>query len=183
VLDQVGSNVVPDYTGAQQRFDSDAAFFHHVERTLPTGSAVFNLPYLFFPESGTVNDVGPYDTARGLLHTNDLKWSWGGVVGTKADWASAAARSTPAEMLDRITAVGFRGIVLDRRGYGSDGSLREYGLDAALGAPEFKSADGTLAYFDLRAWAREAKARLGPAGFAAKKVEALHDKRMPKVIG
>jgi phosphoglycerol transferase len=182
ILDQVAPTVVPDYAAAQQRFDSDEAFFTKVERELPKGSAVFDLPYQFFPESGIVNGIGPYDQVRGYLHTNGLKWSWGGVIGTGADWVAAAAQqpSTP-ELLDRISAVGFRAVVLDRRG--DVGGKREAGLTDALGPPAFESPDGTLAFWDVRDWARDARQRLGAAGFAAKRAEALRDRAKPKLAG
>jgi phosphoglycerol transferase len=176
VLDQVSPTVVPDYAAAQWRFESDEKFFSGVEAELPKGSAVFNLPYQFFPESGTVNNIGPYDQVRGYLHSDDLKWSWGGIVGTDVDWAAAATQqpSTP-ELLDRITAVGFRGVVLDRRG--DEEAIRELALRDALGPPTFDNRDHTLAFWDLRHWARDARRRLGAAGFAAKRVEALRDRR------
>ena len=120
IFDQVSNQVVPDYADAQVRFKNDEQFFQRVERTLPTGSAIFTLPYLFFPESGVVNNVGPYDNVRGYLHTDGLKWSWGGVIGTESDWVAGAAQSKPETMLERAAAVGFTGLVLDRRGYGGD---------------------------------------------------------------
>jgi phosphoglycerol transferase len=176
VLDQVSPAVVPDYAAAKWRFNADERFFTKVERELPTGAAVFNLPYQFFPESGVVNGIGPYDQVRGYLHTDDLQWSWGGVVGTDVDWIAAATQqpSTP-EMLDRISAVGFRGIVLDRRGDAE--AIRELALRDALGTPDFDNADHTLAFWDLRDWARDARRRLGAAGLAAKRAEALRDRR------
>jgi len=182
ILDQVAPTVVPDYKAAQHRFDSDEKFFAKVERELPKGSAVFNLPYQFFPESGIVNGIGPYDQVRGYLHTDGLEWSWGGVVGTDADWAAAAAQQpSTEELLDRISAVGFSGIVLDRRG--DVGEKREAGLTDALGPPTFASPDGTQAFWDTREWASDARRRLGKAGFAAKRREALADRGKAKVAG
>ncbi len=182
ILDQVAPTVVPDYAAAQGRFDSDEAFFAKVERDLQKGAAVFNLPYQFFPESGIVNGIGPYDQVRGYLHTDDLSWSWGGVVGSDADWAAAAAQQpSTEELLDRISAVGFSGVVLDRRG-DVDGA-REEALTDALGPPQFKSPDGTLAFWDTREWARDARRRLGKAGFTAKRAQALRDRGEAKRAG
>src|SRR5262249_4386606 len=131
--------------------------------------------YQFFPESGVLNGIGPYDQVRGYLHTDGLEWSWGGVIGRNADWVAATAQqpSTP-ELLDRISAVGFSAIVLDRRG--DVGGKREAELTDALGPARFKSRDNTLAFWDTRAWARDARRRLGAAGFAAKRAEALRDR-------
>ena len=84
-------------------------------------------------------------------------------------------------MLDRISAVGFRGLVLDRRG-DVDG-LRESALTDALGPPRFESPDGTLAFWDVRDCGTATRARLGAAGFAAKRAEALRDRGEPKRAG
>lgn len=182
VLDQVSPEMTPHYRETRRQFESDQAFFREVEDTLPRGAAVFNLPYVFFPESGTVEGVGPYDTARGYLHTRDLRWSWGGVVGTDADWAAGAAQGAGKEMLDRITALGFRGLVYDRRGYGGN-SLREYFLAQLIGTPPLVSPDEELAFYDLRPWAAAARRRLGADGMRAKAEAALRDHGRPRSTG
>lgn len=182
LLDQVAPRVVPDYRATKTRFDSDARFFAGVERRLPPGAAVYNLPYLFFPESGTVAGVGPYDNARGYLHTSGLRWSWGGMFATEADWAAGAAQSEPAEMLDRVTALGFRGLVLDRR-VATAQPDREASLTALLGRPVLVSPRRDLAFWDLRPWAADARARLGAGGLRAKAAEALADRGRPRQLG
>ena len=181
VLDQFAPGMAPRYAETEKTFDSDATFFSRVERTLPKGSAVFNLPYVFFPESGIVNGIGPYDTARGFLHTDGLRWSWGGVIGTDADWVAGATQGDTGEMLDRAVAMGFRGLVLDRRGYPN--GLREFAIAQATGDDGFASPDDTLVFFDLRDYARQARARLGAEGLRAKRAEALRDHGQPRAIG
>ena len=181
VLDQFAPRMTPRYDETEKTFDSDATFFSRVERTLPEGSAVFNLPYVFFPESGVLNGVGPYDTARGFLHTDGLRWSWGGVIGTDADWVAGATQGDTDEMLDRAVAMGFRGLVLDRRGYPN--SLREIAVARATGDEGFASPDDTLVFYDLRDYARQARARLGAAGLRAKRAQALRDHGNPRSVG
>ena len=182
VLDQVSPATVPHYAENRRAFDSDRTFFRRVEATLPRGSAVFTLPYLFFPESGAVGGIGPYDTVRGYLHTDDLNWSWGGVIGTDADWVAATAaltESDPGPMLDRIAAVGFGGLVLDRRGDVADGGgvgPREQALTDVLGEPDTTSPDGALVFWDLRPWATEARTRLGASGWRHLRAVALADR-------
>jgi hypothetical protein len=180
-LDQFSPRMVPRYDETAQVFDSDRTFFTRVERTLPPGSAVLNVPYLFFPESGTIFGIGPYDSARGYLHTDDLRWSWGGVVGTEADWAAGAIQGDTTRMLERAAALGFRGLVLDRRGY--DDRAREDDIRRITGDPGFTSPDGTLVFFDLRDHGRAVRARLGPDGVRALRAEALADRGDPRVFG
>lgn len=181
VLDQFAPEMKPHYDATAATFDSDKAFFAKVRDTLPAGSAVFNVPYVFFPESGTVNGIGPYDTVRGYLQTDDLRWSWGGVIGTDADWVAGATQSDTPEMLDRAVAMGFTGLVLDRRGYPN--ALRELAIADLVGEPSAVSADKTLVFFDLRDYAKEVEDRLGAAGLRAKRAEALADTGRPRSIG
>ena len=181
VLDQFAPDMTPDYAKTEAQFDSDQTFFAEVERTLPKGSAVLNLPYVFFPESGIVNDIGPYDSVRGYLQTDGLRWSWGGVIGTEADWAAGAAQSKVPELLDRAVALGFTGLVLDRRG--EPNILREVAIIDVLGEPTAISPDKTLAFYDLRDYAKETAERLGADGLAAVRRRALADTGNPRAFG
>jgi phosphoglycerol transferase len=183
ILDQYAPRFTPDYAATEAQFDSDEAFFSRVERRLPAGAAVFNLPYVYFPEAGLRNGIGPYDTARGYLQTRHLRWSWGGVVGTQADWVAGAAQSAPREMIDRLAALRFSSIVFDRRGDTSGGGLREAALQEVVGMPDFVSRDGTLSFYDLRDELRDARARMGDAGVQAKRSQSLDDTGTPKPTG
>lgn len=181
VLDQFAPDMTPRYRQTAATFRSDEKFFAAVQDALPAGSAVFNVPYVFFPESGTVNGIGPYDTVRGYLQTDGLDWSWGGVIGTDADWVAGATQSDTPEMLDRAVAMGFTGLVLDRRGYPNP--LRELAIDDLVGDPTVISADKTLLFYDLRDYAKDLRARLGAEGMRAKRAEALADSGRPRSIG
>ncbi len=181
VLDQFSPRMVPRYDETATVFASDRTFFARVERTLPPGSAVLNVPYMFFPESGTIFGIGPYDSARGYLQTDGLRWSWGGVVGTEADWAAGAIQGDTTDLLERAVALGFGGLVLDRRGY--EDRAREDEIRRITGDPGFASPDGTLAFFDLREYGRTVRARLGPDGMRALRATALADRGNPRVFG
>lgn len=99
------------------RFRTDAAFFAEVERTLPGGS-VFNLPYVAYPETFAVGKVFSYDHARGYLHTDTLRWSFGAMEGREADlWQREVSIAPPERMLPRLVARGFDALFIDRRGY------------------------------------------------------------------
>ena len=92
VADQTSSADVPDYKALERAWDSDDVFMHGIQRDLGSGAAVFQLPYVFFPEAGTIVGTGPYDQVRGWLHADSLRWSWGSVRGRDGDWQGAVVR-------------------------------------------------------------------------------------------
>src|SRR6476619_6682265 len=77
ILDQVSPAVIPDYAATAVRWDSDAQLVGRVERMLPAGASVFELPYRYFPEAPQMGSLGPYDLVRPYLHSQGLKWSFG----------------------------------------------------------------------------------------------------------
>jgi hypothetical protein len=163
VFDQTSSSDVPDYDALERAWDSDEVFMHRIERELGAGAAVFQFPYVFFPEAGMIVGTGPYDQVRGWLHADSLRWSWGSVRGREGDWQGALSRLEPTDALDALTAVGFAGLMIDRAGYEDRGALMEYGYTTTLGQEPQVSPDGRLLFYDLGPWARALRERLTPA--------------------
>jgi len=163
VADQTSSADVPDYNALERTWDSDDVFMHRIQRDLGSGAAVFQMPYVFFPEAGTIVGTGPYDQARGWLHADSLRWSWGSVRGRDGDWQGALVRLPAPEALDALTAVGFTGLMIDRAGYVDHGAGIEAEYTRTLGQEPQVSPDGRLLFYDLRPWARDVRARLTKA--------------------
>lgn len=180
VLDQVSPAVVPDYQATAQRWHSDARFVSHVERTLPRGASVFQLPYRFFPEAQMRGALGPYDLGRLYLHSSGLRWSWGGMRGRQAgDWPASTSVKPVEEMLDRVAAAGFDGLVDDVGvGYRA-GAASPDDITKALGQRPFVSRDRELLFWDLRERRRALRARLGAAGVRQLRAETLDDRSVP----
>ena len=99
-------------------FEHDKNFIESIEKSLPANSAIYQLPYLGYPEFNAVNNVGSYDQARGHLHSTTLKWSFGGIRGREGDWFYRKLAHLPIEQqLTVVEALGFAGVYIDRRGY------------------------------------------------------------------
>jgi hypothetical protein len=179
ILDQVSPAVVPDYAATKARWDSDAAFVAHVQRALPSGASVYELPYRYFPEAPTVGTLGPYDLVRPYLHSDSLRWGWGGMLGREADWQASTAVLPAREMLDRIAAVGFDGLVYDEGSTYHAGEPFPEDISAALGTRPFVSRDGELDYWDLRPYRRALRARIGADGMRRLRAVALADRSAP----
>jgi phosphoglycerol transferase len=106
----------------QTLVSNDAAFVGAIEAKLPLRAAIYQLPYMAYPESSSVNGLGSYDQARGLLNSTNLRWSFGGMRGRTGDWFFRKLAQLPIDQqVSIIKAIGFSGIYVDRRGYLGEG--------------------------------------------------------------
>jgi phosphoglycerol transferase len=178
ILDQVSPASIPDYRATEARWNSDQAFVGRIELTLasePGTPAVFEFPYQYFPEAPSRGALGPYDLVRGYLHSDGLAWSWGAVRGRGADWQLRALERPVPELLDRVAAVGYSGLLLDRVATGGDAAGVEDQVSEVLGERPAVSDDGELVFWDLRDHARDLRRRLGADGVAQLRRETLAD--------
>lgn len=134
-----------------QNYDSDKAFVEEIEAREPKGSMIYQMPYHPYPEAGGVNGMMDYDLFAGFLHSQELRWSYGGMKGREADKYNSEVAELPlAQRIDRIYNDGFAGIYVDRRAYTTEelGSL-ETQLAQLTGDKGMISNNGCLSYFSL----------------------------------
>jgi len=179
VFDQTSPADVPDYRALDRAWHSDDVFMHRIERELGPGAAVFQMPYVFFPEAGAIVGTGPYDQVRGWLHADSLRWSWGSVRGREGDWQGALVRLDAPAALDALTAVGFSGLMIDRAGYEDHGAAIEAEYTQTLGQQPQVSPNSRLLFYDLRSWSRDLHARLSKAAIAALRRKTLDTRAAP----
>jgi hypothetical protein len=79
------------------------------------------------------------------------------------------------ELLDRVAAVGYSGLLFDRVAMGTDPAQVQEQISNVLLQRPIVSANGELAYWDLRERARDLRERLGAAGVAKLRRETLAD--------
>jgi phosphoglycerol transferase len=165
-------------------FEHDKTFIKSIEKSLPVASAIYQLPYMGYPEYSPVNNLNSYDQVRGHLHSNTLKWSFGGIRGREGDWFYRKLAHLPIEQqLVVAQALGFTGVYIDRRGYlntktdkrclafeGNKIALLKndcltvneieqdiaavLDLDGARGATKLVSSDKQLSFFPIQAGAK-----------------------------
>ncbi|MDQ6750079.1 MAG: hypothetical protein M3Z33_04920 [Actinomycetota bacterium] len=152
-FDQTSPAVVPPYAAIKAQFQSDKDFVTAVERRLPRGADVFQLPYTPFPESIAPGRMLDYDEFRGYVHSHALRWSYGAIKGRPADWAGELGDKATDQVVPAVTAAGFAGIYVDRFGYADNGAGIEHSIAAIAGGTPILSADNRLAFFDLRPYA------------------------------
>jgi len=135
----------------KKSFLQDRDFVRQIENSLPKGSAVYQLPYVKFPEGEPVNKVQIYDLVSGFLHSKNLKWSFGGMKGREGDLFYRALSVEPIEkQLEVIKKLGFSGIYIDRRGYVDSANALIEKLNLLLKtSPSFFREDGEVVFFKV----------------------------------
>jgi phosphoglycerol transferase len=126
-----------------------------------------------------MGSLGPYDLVRPYLHSQGLKWSFGGMLGRDADWQASTAALPAREMLDRVAAIGFDGLLDDFGSTYQGGAASADDISAVLGEKPALSHDLQLGFWDLRAYRRELRDRLGADGVRALRKKALADRTVP----
>jgi phosphoglycerol transferase len=135
----------------KKSFLQDRNFIQQIEKSLPKGSAIYQLPYVKFPEGEPVNKVQIYDLASGFLHSKNLKWSFGGMKGRDGDLFYRALSVEPIErQLEVIKELGFGGIYIDRRGYLDSANSLIKKLTESLKSPiTLAREDGEVVFFKI----------------------------------
>lgn len=151
LLDQTAPPSAPHRAAGQRAFALDRDFVGAIEKALPPGSAVYQLPYMGFPEVGPRERMEAYDHMAGFLHSRTLRWNYAGMKGRDGDlFYRALAQEPMAQQLAVMRRLGFAGIYLDRGGYADHGQAAVAELTALLGAaPSLVRADGEVVFFRL----------------------------------
>lgn len=150
-LDQTPTNFRAQIRLARAAYETDRNFIQSIETRMPTGAALYQLPYLEFPETGPFNGMHAYDQLSGFINSRKLRWSFGGMQGREGDLTLRALSSEPiAEQLPRIRTMGYSAIYIDLRGYADHGKSIVAALTGLLGRPAMLTrADGNVVVFAL----------------------------------
>lgn len=146
-----------------RRYHEDAAYFGQIEAAMP-GGMVFQLPFVPYPETFAVGQLGGYEHVRGYLHTETVRWSFGAVKGREADqWQREVAALPMKDLLRRLAVAGFDGLYLDTRGF-AEGDRRHWMISIYLNDddPRWVSPGGHMSTYDLRPYRERLRAELGP---------------------
>ena len=101
--------------------ESDRTFTRELEKRLPAGSMVFQLPVMDFPES-PVAGLAPYEHFRPYLHSEKLRFSFGAIKGRpREQWQHRLVTLPLPEIISRLETFGFGAIYVNRRGLNENG--------------------------------------------------------------
>ncbi|MBI2513733.1 MAG: hypothetical protein HYV96_17335 [Opitutae bacterium] len=111
-----------------------------IERTLPAGAKVFQLPAAPFPEAGRIVAMPDYEHLLPMLATRTLRFSFGHLRTSPAHrWENHVARLPAEQLVAALQEAGFALLWIDRRGFADEAvalvvRLRAAGL-AELSVP------------------------------------------------
>lgn len=167
LLDQISPRALPDYNTVKLQFASDDAFVRAIERTVPRGALIFQLPFATFPESPPLANMQDYDLLRGYLHSDHLRWSYGTIRGREENaWFRQTAALPARQLVETLGWAGFSGISINRQGFSDNGARVERELTDLLGLP-IQSPDEELAFYSLKDYHRRLEQHTSPNERAA----------------
>jgi phosphoglycerol transferase len=190
VADQTSRFFVPNFSRDVAEYHSDGRFDAAIQRTLPAGAEVMELPYVPYPE-GYQPYMSPaqtlpfsevtnfeYELGRPYIQSHGLSWSYGAMKGRAANWSAQLAPKPLDLSVTGATAAGFEGLTVDVAGYpGAEAQVRA-ALRHLLHAPARPSADGSLLFYDLRPFARRLRSTHTAAQLTALRDAVLHPLRL-----
>ncbi|MGI8729230.1 MAG: hypothetical protein ACR2LK_04470 [Solirubrobacteraceae bacterium] len=176
LYDQTNRSFVPPYSATKADYGSDRAFVAAIERQMPAGAEIFQMPYTPFPGNPRIVELPDQDLLRPYIQSSDLRWSYGSMKGRPEDWVDdfyglaeeqVAALTVPVSS-DRppqadvaaLAAAGFEGIYIDRFGYGDRAAALEADLRRVTGAAPLVSPNGRMSFFSLLGTQRSLSSRL-----------------------
>jgi phosphoglycerol transferase len=132
-------------------FDRDREFVAAIEKRVPNGAAIYQMPYQPFPEVPPLNHLGAFVLLVGAIHSTQLRWSFGTMKGREGDAFFRALAEEPLDaQLHVLRQLRFSGIYIDRRGYVDNGHAVEDRLRQLLDEqPSLVRSDGRVAFYDL----------------------------------
>jgi phosphoglycerol transferase len=166
VADQTSRFFVPNFTKDAAEYHSDAALDTTIERTLPRGAKVMEVPYVPYPE-GYQPYMAPgqtlpfseitnfeYELGRPYIQSHGLSFSYGAMKGRATNWTAQFAAKPLAVSVIGATAAGFQGLTVDADGYPDTLPSVVATLRRLLGVAPRYSDDHTFLFYDLRPYAR-----------------------------
>jgi hypothetical protein len=190
VADQTAPYFVPDFSRDAAEYHSDAALDATLERTLPHGASVMELPYEPYPEGyqpyEAPNQTLPYsydtnfeyELGRPYIQSRGLSFSYGAMKGRASNWAAQLAAKPLALSVIGATAAGFQGLLVDADGYPGAAPAVVETLRRLLGAGPRYSDDHTFLFYDLRPYRRRLRSHHTAAQLSALRAATLYPLRL-----
>jgi hypothetical protein len=190
VADQTSGFFVPNFAKDAAVYHSDAALDATIERTLPRGASVMELPYVPYPEGYQPNSAPgqtlpfseitnfEYELGRPYIQSHGLSFSYGAMKGRATNWAAQLAAKPLALSVIGTAAAGFQGLTIDADGYPGALPAVVGTLRRLLGVGPRISADRTFLFYDLRPYARRLRSTYSAAQLRGLRAATLYPLRL-----
>jgi hypothetical protein len=97
---------------------ADRTLVSKMEKSLPKGAMVFQLPVVDFPEAPAVERMTDYEQLRPYLHSHWLRFSYGSDKGRPRErWQKEAEQSGAQSLVKTAERYGFSCLLINRFGY------------------------------------------------------------------
>jgi len=124
----------------QNYYLTKKSFFSSIEQLKNKDSAIYQLPYMPYPENPPIHNLKDYELFDGFLFTKKLKWSYGNIKGTAGDRIiESLSKKNISEQIEFIKKIGFDGIYLNQNGYADNQILND--LIDKIGKPQIKNEE------------------------------------------
>jgi phosphoglycerol transferase len=139
-----------EYTHIVAEVPTIEAFVSQLEKLLPDGAKVLQLPFRTY-----LNDTGflrmqPYDHFKLYLLSHRIRWSYPALSNEQVAWQQAAASLPGRQLPYQLAREGFAAIVIDRYGYADAGAAITAEIRGALGERDVIAQTARYVAFDIR---------------------------------
>jgi hypothetical protein len=125
-------------------------FVGDLERQLPAGAMVFQLPLRTYLNDSGVAKLQPYELFKPYLVSRSLRWSYPALSNAQVSWQEAASRLEPTRLPYQMVREGFAAIVVDRHGYDDGGAGIVAALRTASPEPPIVAQSNRYVAIDIR---------------------------------
>ena len=149
VLDQTPKPCHSCLEANQAAAEMDHRFVTAISNLIPADAAVYQLPYMSFPESVPPYKMGSYEHFILIAHSPTLRASYGGIAGSAGDWFFRGMETLPfPQQMEAMRKLGFHGVWIDRRGYADHANAIIASAVAYFGhEPDLTREDGEIVFF------------------------------------
>ncbi len=132
----------------QQSYLSDKTYVAQIEGATTPDAAIYQLPYMRFPESGPLEKLTDYDLAKPYLHSKNLHWSFGTIADREGDaFFYALSQESIEVQLEVVRYLGFAGLYLNRGGYADNGLAIEEQIRKIIHSQPLLNSSGQIAFY------------------------------------
>ena len=167
--------------GASKITKAATQYAQATNMAIPDNCGVLQLPYMAYPEFGSVRGVNDYDHFWSSITNPGKRWSYGAIKNTGAAiWSSQLPQLPNDEQVGLLRAGGFCAIHVDARGFSlQEMSDIEKNLRSRFGEPVVTGNEGDWLLFDIMG-APAMPSELGERFFHQPMITADSDSTQPR---